>query len=62
MAGADRPSKGEVLDVLGEDGGSHVKNFGLLVSWGAICLFPSCNLKQQNGVSSICLFIYLLFW
>lgn len=29
MAGADRLNKGEVLEVVEEDGGGHIKNFSL---------------------------------
>lgn len=57
MAGTDRSSKGEVLDVVGGNGGDLTKNFGVYLGAMGSHLFVSFrHLKQQKSVTSICLF------
>lgn len=61
VAEGDRLSKGEVVDAFGEDGGGHIKNFGLYL--------------RRNGKPFVCFlrgtyknkkifhpFVYLLFF
>ena len=60
MAGTDRSSKGEVLDVVGENGGDLIKNFGVYLGAMGSHLFVS--LKQQKSISSICQFTGFFWW
>lgn len=64
MAGADRLNKEEVLEVVEEDGGGHIKNFSLYPRSNGKPFVSFTVLKTitKMCVLSTCLFTFLWWW